>query len=371
MNHGLILKEYLEINSVKPQVLGKYLGKSSKTVYSWFKKETLNYDTIMLLVSNTMLTFSSFGVETPVNPFTIKKIRDLTQISLFPTKNTENIEKAFNEYFGLLENTVLKTNKEFIVYDYLAKMQNETLQKEGKDVHKRFSKYLKNIDLHLNEKKVNYSRILTLPLSNIDISKEESIHAAFNYLFIENFEHIWLSFRNPNFRLFILSRPIKLHSFAIVDEEYGITEYERYDFNGGATPELLIINQIDYQNPSYGTDILKRYISITKELINEGAINAGPIWSIGHQEIDNTLRERYLELIEAMAKLKGDIKAFSDIIKKKFDNINKDDVNKSEMKVIRDRVEDKKKYEKELHHFEVEFKSITEKIRFIDENKIL
>jgi len=182
-----------------------------------------------------------FGVEIPHNNFRGKT--NSTNTLHFYNKDND---VDMSNYFDSLVNTVSKVNKNLCIYDYFGKMSNDTLKSEV-NFHKQQKRYFAAIEKNALklDKSRHYTRIIALALrENKRTKREDCLAQAITSMFHGTFQHIWRClFYENQFKLYITEAPTKTYSFGFVDDQYGISEYDRYDQKGNPKPDMLFITK--------------------------------------------------------------------------------------------------------------------------------
>lgn len=213
-------------------------------------------------------------------------INGITDLSIFDInmRDDYSFNKLFiDDYFKTINKYTSKSKESILVMDYLAHNKHNKIKiNKGKEilpVGEEYEKYYLSLEKLVRNNNINYTRILQLPFPSKkqDFSNDQAklMTNALDLIFPQTFQHIKRLSDYPNFSLFILNPPIRLYSIMLIDNQYILSEYDRYDKQGEARPDILFVDMIGKNKQNGKIKILiDTYIEqINKVISKKEAIN--------------------------------------------------------------------------------------------------
>ena len=246
----------------------------SNSAYSNFLKKEVGKETPRErrnIIVRAAFLYLSHNI--PLDVFSVKREEVFTEYSprlsslvkfLDMTKLEKDENALLMEYPEALKEYVAKAKYKIWIYDYFI----PEASKSGifKKAHEA---YYASIERQLlEEPKLEYHRLLAFPYEQ---DKEESkrkidiIRKVVRRCSDIAFKHIVKCFSNFEDR-FVLSYayiPFRLYSYAIIDEDYIISEFMRYTNKSFPKPDILFINKIEGHKDM--EQLQKKYIGAIEE----------------------------------------------------------------------------------------------------------
>jgi len=355
--HGALLQIFLKKNNISIQEFADVLGRAKNTIYKWFTQERLEPELIAYIYVHFDIPiekFISFNTQ-----YKNDRISSNSLCFYQDYRGSEEKHKKFLEnYFEKLIDKICHAENIIGIYDYFGKTSNETLQGE-KEFHQYQHKYFSTLEKYVSDTSNNkkYIRIMALPLGGEKfLALDDCLHQAITSMFQETFEHIWrcMSYA-PQFELYLTTAPVKSYSFGIIDKNFAISEYDRYDINGNPRPHMLFITKNKGGNSN---KIYESYTQEIMEIVSEGKNSQPPTWSVNTEILTSLLEYIYYKAhVNYHKKL-----AILNECKEKVETLNKDNSFNGDFANL---IEEKRILRKELSKAKKLFRNLEDKYNYI------
>ncbi len=249
MTEGRLLHELVnKSDDYTVSTFSESIGRASKTVYTWFKKDVIPVDVLILFSSCFYFDLSEFKngehVEALMNHKNASAPKAVSFIP-FSSNDNESYEKRVEHYFTEIELCLEKAEKTISIYDHLEKAINSNPSNIDEYLVRR-KLYFKNIqNIVENKDEIEYRRILVLP-SEVDIALgfKECLIELIKLIPPSLFQHFCICFRDfpDRLKLFVLARPTKSYSYGLIDDKRLMLEYDRHDENRVSHLDLMFIH---------------------------------------------------------------------------------------------------------------------------------
>jgi len=198
-------------------------------------------------------------------------------------KDDYRFNKIFaDQYFEKLKKYTSIATESVMVLDYLShnKHNKIKLNKGKKVIHlsEEYDDYYYLLEQVVKDQDIIYTRILQLPIdpqkSTFKDNYEKLNTKVLDLIFPQTFQHIKRMRSYPNFKLYIINPPIRLYSIMNIDNKYLLSEYDRYNKEGEAQPDILFIDKIGKEGQN---EKIKRLISTYETQIHSVLEKKKPI----------------------------------------------------------------------------------------------
>lgn len=239
------------------------------------------------------------------------------------THDREEVFRFYSTYLESLTKFVQLARKSLLIVDYIShgKALDEIIKDDayGERILDMYRAYFKSLeDLLQTYPDLTYRRIIQLPVDDklSELDERGGVVPAMSHplarvatdSFILSIEHLRRMESNPRFDLYILSRPIRLYSFVIVDEMYMLCEYDRYlakgmvpdlaylDFGGPENPKVQKVIDIQVklvESAMEKLEPIKReaFVEATNDVADWGQLEKGKVNRTVRERIRETLRD--------------------------------------------------------------------------------
>lgn len=257
IHHGKMLRGLLDMHPMDIATFADLLEvRSLSTVYKMFEEENIGKARLCLIC--TLFNVSPVYFKKPENYFEplVERAAQIEENRLIAYNYSEggrvNYTDFVQDYFKVFTEIATKAQKSFYILDYIGSKEGIPLKGNIGNYHNENQEFFRNLENHIKAtSKINenfkYVRICQPPLNHKDKLKtfEERVEFLVESLFLETFEHFCYCYEKleAQFKLYILPNPLRLFSYYIVDEQFSISEYLRFDEKGVALPDLLFVDK--------------------------------------------------------------------------------------------------------------------------------
>lgn len=181
-----------------------------------------------------------------------------------------DIDKFVSEYKDALKDYIEEAKDRIWVYEILEKGRKHKSGQALKHYSKAHEKIFDLIEKQIqkSQKKSFYKRFLVLPYApGKRLDATENVAQAIIECSLAVFEHMCrcIQLYPSKSKFYVIDKPSYVHHFGILDSEYLVSEYYRYNSKGDLVPNLLFVESV---NNSEGDD-MKQLLDIYERQFNK------------------------------------------------------------------------------------------------------
>lgn len=183
----------------------------------------------------------------------------------FPHNPTsKQIDSFVHKYKGSLEKYIEQAKDRIWVYEILEKGRKHRSGQALKHYSKAHEEIFKLIEGQIQESQKNsfYKRFLVLPYApGKRLDATETVAQAIIECSLAVFEHMCrcIQLYPSKSRFYVIDKPSYVHHFGVLDSNYLVSEYYRYNSKGDLVPNLLFVESVNSSEGKDMNDLLEIY----------------------------------------------------------------------------------------------------------------